>query len=76
MVWLAYTAEPTRPILDPTQVKALLSAASGDRLEAPYVLAIHTALRRSEILGLTGGMLTWTPAPYRCNDLRGYQGHL
>jgi integrase len=38
--------------LNPTQIKALLSAARGDRLEALYVLAIHTGLRRSEILGL------------------------
>ncbi len=30
----------------------MLSAARGDRLEALYVLAIHTGLRRSEILGL------------------------
>ena len=35
-----------------TQIKALLSAARGGRLEALYVLAIHTGLRRSEILGL------------------------
>ena len=34
------------------QIKALLSAAHGDRLEALYVCAIHTGLRRSEILGL------------------------
>ena len=38
--------------LDTTQIKALLSAARGGRLEALYVLAIHTGLRRSEILGL------------------------
>ena len=38
--------------LNPTQIKALLSAARGDRLEALYVFAIHTGLRRSEILGL------------------------
>ena len=38
--------------LNPTQVKALLSAASGDRWEALYIVAIHTGLRRSEILGL------------------------
>jgi integrase len=38
--------------LNPTEVKVLLSAARGDRLEAPYVLAIHTGLRRSEILWL------------------------
>ncbi len=43
--------EEVRP-LNPTQVKALLSAAHGDRLEALYVLAIHAGLRRSEILGL------------------------
>jgi integrase len=30
----------------------LLSAARGDRLEALYLFAIHTGLRRSEILGL------------------------
>jgi integrase len=36
----------------PTEVRALLSAARGDRLEALYVVAIHTGLRRSEILGL------------------------
>ncbi len=38
--------------LNPTQVKALLSAASGDRWEALYIVAIHTGLRRGEILGL------------------------
>jgi integrase len=38
--------------LDTTQIKALLSAARGGRLEALYVLAIHTGLRRSELLGL------------------------
>ena len=30
----------------------MLSAARGDRLEALYLFAIHTGLRRSEILGL------------------------
>jgi integrase len=38
--------------LTPAQVRALLSAASGDRWEALYVVAIHTGLRRGEILGL------------------------
>ena len=38
--------------LAPTEIRALLSAASGDRLEALYVVAIHTGLRRSELLGL------------------------
>ncbi len=38
--------------LAPEQVKALLDAASGDRLEALYVLAVHTGLRQGELLGL------------------------
>jgi integrase len=36
------------------QVKMLLDAASGDRLEALYVLAVHTGLRQGELLGLKG----------------------
>jgi integrase len=38
--------------MSPMEVAALLSAASGDRLEARYVTAVHTGLRRGEILGL------------------------
>jgi integrase len=38
--------------LTPTEVKGLLSAARGDRLEALYIAAIHTGLRRSELLDL------------------------
>jgi integrase len=38
--------------LSPTQVRALLSAARGHRLEGLYVLAIHTGLRQGELLGL------------------------
>jgi len=38
--------------LDPIQVRALLSAASEDRWEALYVVALHTGLRRGEALGL------------------------
>ncbi len=38
--------------LNPNQIKALLRAARGDRLEVLYLFAIHTGLRRSEILGL------------------------
>ncbi len=38
--------------LDSEQVKALLEAASGERFEALYVLAIHTGLRQGELLGL------------------------
>ncbi len=36
----------------PEQVKVLLTAATGDQLEALYVVAVHTGLRQGEILGL------------------------
>ena len=36
----------------PSSKDVLLSAATGDRLEALYVAAVHTGLRRGEILGL------------------------
>ena len=35
-----------------TQARTLLKAACGDRLEAFYVLALHTGMRRGELLGL------------------------
>jgi len=38
--------------LDREQAKALLEAASGDRLEALYILAVHTGMREGELLGL------------------------
>jgi integrase len=38
--------------LSPTQVRALLWAASGTRYEALYVAAVHTGLRQGELLGL------------------------
>lgn len=40
--------------LTPEQAKVLLETASetGDRLEALYVLAVHTGLRQGELLGL------------------------
>jgi integrase len=34
------------------EARRLLEAASGDRLEALYVLALHTGMRRGELLGL------------------------
>jgi len=47
------------------QVRALLTAAPGDRLEALFVVAVHTGLRQGELLGLKwrdldmeGGKLT------------------
>jgi len=38
--------------LDQEQAKVLLEAARGDRLEALYVLAVHTGMREGELLGL------------------------
>src|SRR5215210_4421381 len=38
--------------LDGKQTKTLLKAVSGDRLEALYVLAVHTGMREGELLGL------------------------
>ena len=38
--------------LDPSEVRALLEEARGDRLEALYVVALCTGLRRGEVLGL------------------------
>src|SRR5919202_6137869 len=43
--------------LDPDRVGTLLDAASDNRFEALYVVAIHTGLRRGELLGLK-----WTDA--------------
>src|SRR5215216_5550519 len=38
--------------LDGKQTQTLLEAARGDRLEAHYVLAVHTGMREGELLGL------------------------
>src|SRR5215218_6630153 len=38
--------------LSAQEARRLLDAASGDRLEALYVLAIHTGMRSGELLGL------------------------
>src|SRR5215204_2421852 len=43
--------EEMRP-LDRGQARRLLKAAEGDRLEALYVLAVHTGMRPGELLGL------------------------
>jgi integrase len=55
--------EEVKP-LSPTQIRALLSAARGDRLEALYVLAIHTGLRQGELLGLK-----WTDIDFNSGTL-------
>ena len=38
--------------LEPEAIGQLLDAARGDKLEALYVLAVSTGLRRGELLGL------------------------
>jgi integrase len=43
---------PEMLTLNREQVRAFLGAAKGDRLEALYVLALATGMRRSELLGL------------------------
>src|ERR671913_1539429 len=43
------------PTLNQEQARVFLEAAKGDRLEALYLLAIHTGLRQGELLGLKWG---------------------
>jgi integrase len=45
------STEEMRP-LSADEARRLLDAAKGDRLEALYVLAVHTGMRRGELLGL------------------------
>ncbi len=45
------STEEMRP-LSAAEARRLLDAAKGDRLEALYVLAVHTGMRRGELLGL------------------------
>ncbi len=39
-------------VLNAEQARALIEAARGERLEALYVLALHTGMRQGELLGL------------------------
>ena len=61
---IAEAVDPPRPAakelrpLGSGQVKKLLVAARGEKLEALYVLAVTTGLRQGELLGLKWG--TWT----------------
>jgi integrase len=54
----ASLVDPPRPepremrALSPNEARRLLTAASGDRLEALYTLAITTGMRQGELLGL------------------------
>ncbi len=51
--------------LSPEQVRALLEAAREDRLEALYVVALHTGLRRGELLALR-----WNDVDFEKSTLR------
>jgi integrase len=57
-------AEETKA-LSPEQVSALLRAARGGRLEALYVVALHTGLRRGELLALR-----WNDVDFEKGTLR------
>jgi integrase len=50
----AASAKEMHP-LSAYEARQLLDAARGDRLEALYVLAVHTGMRRGELLGLKWG---------------------
>ena len=52
---VARAPQPNSPEMTPLnreQARAFLEAAKGDRLEALYILALSTGMRRSELLGL------------------------
>ena len=48
-----------------SEARKLLEAAQGDRLEALYVLAVHTGMRRGELLGLKWPDVDWENATVR-----------
>jgi site-specific recombinase XerD len=57
MATMTDTQSPALHVADghdliPEHARALLEAARGDRLEALYVLAIHTGMRQGELLAL------------------------
>jgi integrase len=56
--------EEMRP-LSPNEARRLLEATSGDRLEALYVLAVHTGMRQGELLGLK-----WEDVDLECGVIR------
>ena len=51
--------------LSASEARKLLEAAQGDRLEALYVLAVHTGMRRGELLGLKWPDVDWENATVR-----------
>jgi integrase len=58
---------PRREIkpLSEKQVKKLLQTAKGDKLEALYILAVHTGMRSGELLGLQ-----WEDVDLQCGTVR------
>lgn len=59
------TKEEMHP-LTTDEVKLLLETAVGDRLEALYILAVHTGLRQGELLGLKWDDVDMETGPSRC----------
>jgi integrase len=51
--------------LSASEARKLLEVAQGDRLEALYVLAVHTGMRRGELLGLKWPDVDWENATVR-----------
>lgn len=51
--------------MSPEQVATFLRTIEGDRLEALYVLALATGMRRGELLGLRWSDLDWTEGVIR-----------
>jgi integrase len=51
--------------LSASEARRLLEVAQGDRLEALYVLAVHTGMRRGELLGLKWPDVDWVNATVR-----------
>src|SRR5918995_1243098 len=51
--------------LSASEARKLLEAAQGDKLEALYVLAVHTGMRRGELLGLKWPDVDWENATVR-----------
>ena len=62
-------------LLDRQQAKSLLEAASGDRLEALCVLAVHTGMRRERFSGARGWTLTLAAAPAPPPHMSSDAGH-
>jgi integrase len=47
-------------VFTPQEVRTLLSAAFGDRLQALYTLALSTGMRGGRYLGWNGDLSIWT----------------